>query len=157
MKKRRRLFDAAISAGVAPSDWRRWVSQLFDVDRDMHGGSPGSVDPQLYRRVDDFVERVNAPSTVRQSVEFLKAADRWDFALVQRVGDELITRTRNGERWFSVDYLRDATVVAHLKTGDPAGAKKAFDALAQLVSRDAVGDLRTRLLRAHIAREAGSW
>jgi hypothetical protein len=90
---------------------------------------------------------------VRQSAEFLRAADAWDFDVVQRVGDELIGKTRNGERWLSVDYLRDATVVAHLKNGDPAGARTAFDALSPLVSRDAVGDLRTRLLRAHIARE----
>ena len=151
MKKRRRSFDVAISAGVPP-DWGSWVSQLFDVDRDVHEGSPGSFDTALYRRVNDFVERVKAPLGVRQSVEFLKAANGWDFRVIQRVGDELTTRTKNGERWLSADYLRDATVVAHLKNGDAAGAKKAFDALAKLVSRDAVGDLRTRLLQAYIAR-----
>ena len=128
-------------------------SQLFEVDRDVHDGSPGSVDTALYQRINDFLDRTNAPSGVRQSVEFLKAADAWDFEVVQRVGDELISKARNGERWFSADYLRDATVVAHLKNGDPTGAKTAFDALSRLVSRDPPGDLRTRLLRAYIARE----
>jgi hypothetical protein len=79
-------------------------------------------------------------------VEFLEAADRWDFEVAQRVGDELIRKVTKGERWFSLDYLRDATVVAHLRNGDPTGARRAFDAMRPLVSRDAVADLRTRLL-----------
>jgi hypothetical protein len=150
--KRRRSFDALISGSTPPSDWRRWVTLLFQVDRDVHAGSPGSVDTALYRRVDAFVSRANAPLGVRQSVQFLKAADGWDFQVVQRVGDQLITTMRHGERWFSPDYLRDATVSAHLKNGDPSGAGAALTALLPVVSRDAVGELRTRLLRAHIAR-----
>jgi hypothetical protein len=153
MSQRRRAFDDSTSARVAPSDWHRWVSRLFDVDRDVHDGSAGAVDSGLYRRVDEFLNRTNAPSGARQSAEFLEAADAWDFAVVQRVGDELIGKTRNGEKWFSANYLRDATVVAHLENGDAAGAKAAFDALLPLVSRDAEGYLRTRLLRAYISRQ----
>jgi hypothetical protein len=138
---------------VSPPDWHRWVSLLLEVDRDVHGGSPGSVDTALYRQIDDFVDRANAPEGARESVEFLKAADRWDFEVVQRVGDELIRKATKGERWFSADYLRDATLVAHLRNGDPTGARRAFDAMRPLVSRDAVANLRTRLLRAYIARE----
>jgi hypothetical protein len=148
--QRHRSFDALISARTPPSDWRRWVTLLFEVDRDVHGGSPGSLDTAFYRRVDAFVSRFDAPVGVRQSVQFLKAADGWDFEVVQRVGDELIGSMRNGERWISPDYLRDATVSAHLKNGDPSGASAAFTALLPVVSRDAVGDLRTRLLRARI-------
>lgn len=150
--KRRRAFDAAISGRAAPPDWHRWVSLLFAVDRDVHGGSPGSVDEALYRRINDFLNRANAPLGVRQSAEFLSAADAWNFAVVQRVGDELIGKTRTGETWLPPDYLRDATVVAHLKNADPRGAKAAFDALLRLVGRDTVGRLRTSLLREHIAR-----
>jgi len=150
MALRRRSFDAMTFGRVSPPDWHRWVSLLFEVDRDVHGGSSGSVDTALYRRIDDFVDRANAPEGARQSVEFLKAADGWDFDVVQRVGDELIRKVIKGERWFSPDYLRDATVVAHLRNGDPTGARRAFDAMRPLVSRDAVADLRTRLLRAYI-------
>ena len=153
--KRRRSFDALIAARTSPSDWRRWVTLLFEVDRDVHGGSPGSVDTALYRRIDAFVRRVNAPLGVRQSVQFLKAADEWDFEVVQRVGDELIRKMRNGETWFSADYLRDATVSAHLKNGDLTGGRAAFTALLPFLSRDAVGDLRTRLLQARIGRIKG--
>jgi len=153
--KRHRSFEALIAAPTPPSDWRRWTTLLFEADRDVHGGSPGSVDAAFYRQVDAFVSRVNAPLGVRQSVQFLKAADGWDFEVVQRVGDQLIGKMRSGERWFSPDYLRDATVSAHLKNGDPSGARAAFSALLPFVSRDAVGDLRTRLLRAHIARIKG--
>ena len=152
IRQHRHSFDTTIAAGRAPSDWHRWVTQLFDVDRDLHDGSPGSVDTTFYRGIESFVRRVNAPIGVRESVQFLKAADRWDFEVVQRVGDELVRNARSGERWFSPDYLRDATVVAHLRNGDPTGAVRAFDALLPLVSRDATGDLRTRLLWAYIAR-----
>jgi len=148
VERRRRAFDASVSAGKAPPDWHRWVSQLFDVDRDVHSGSAGAVDSALYRGVEDFLNRADAPAGVRQSAEFLKAADAWNFDVVQHVGDDLITRARSGEKWISANYLRDATVVAHLQNGDPAGARKAFDALLPLVSRDAETDLRTRLLRA---------
>jgi hypothetical protein len=152
IEKRRRTFDATISAATPPSDWRSWVTQLFDVDRDVHGGSPGSFDSALYGRIGAFVSRATAPPGVRQSVQFLEAADRWDFEVVQRVGDELIERVRHGERWLSPDYLRDATVTAHLRNADPSGARAAYRALLPFVSRDAVGDLRTRLLRAHISQ-----
>jgi hypothetical protein len=113
------------------------------------------LDTALYQPVDDFVDRANAPEGARQSVEFLKAADRWDFEVVQRVGDELIRKTTKGERWFSPDYLRDATVVAHLRNGDPTGARRAFDAMRPIVGRDAVAELRTRLLAAYIGRGEG--
>lgn len=150
--KRRRAFDAAISGRAAPPDWHRWVSLLYAIDRDVHAGSPGAVDQALYRRINDFLSRANAPLGVRQSVEFLSAADGWDFAVVQRVGDELIRKTRSGESWLPPGYLRDATVVAHLKNADPRGAKAAFDALLPLVRRDPVVRLRTLVLREHIAR-----
>jgi hypothetical protein len=57
-----------------------------------------------------------------------------------------------GEKWFSPDYLRDATVTAHLMNGDARGANAAFTALLPLVSRDPVSELRTRLLGARIGR-----
>jgi hypothetical protein len=153
--KRRRSFDALISARTPPPDWHRWVTLLFAVDRDFHGGSPGSLDTTFYRPIDGFLNRVGAPPGVRQSVQFLKAADGWDFEAVQRIGDELVRNVKDGEVWISVDYLRDATVIAHLKRGDVAGARVAFSALLPLVSRGAASDLRTRLLRAHITDTKG--
>jgi len=150
VQKRRRSFDALISTHTPPPDWHRWVTLLVPADRDVHGGSPGSLDTTFYRPIDGFLDRVGAPSGVRQSVQFLKAADCWDFEAVRRIGDELIRKAKGGEVWIPVDYLRDATVTAHLRSGDVAGARAAFAALLPLVSRDAASDLRTRLLRAHI-------
>jgi spermidine synthase len=150
VQKRRRSFDALISTPTPPPDWHRWVTSLFGVDRDVHSGSPGSLDTTFYRPIDGFLDRVGAPPGVRQSVQFLKAADGWDFEAVRRIGDELIRRVKGGEVWIPVDYLRDATVTAQLESGDVAGARAAFATLLPLVSRDAASDLRTRLLRAHI-------
>jgi hypothetical protein len=153
--KRRRSFDAMTFGGGSPPDWHRWIPLLLEVDRDVHAGSPGSVDSAFYRRIHDFVNRTNAPEGARQSVDFLEAADRWDFEVAQRVGDELVRKATRGERWFSPDYLRDATVVAHLKNGDTTGARRAFDAMRPLVSRDAVAGLRTRLLAAYLGKGEG--
>ena len=144
------LFESQISAGVPPPQWRRWVSLLYEVNRDLHAGSPGALDTSFFRRVDAFVNRVNAPAPVRQSVDFVRAVDAWDFPMVQAAGDQLIRKMRKGEWWLPPGYLRDATVVAHLKNGDPLGARAAFTAMMPLVGRDAVGDLRSRLLSAHI-------
>jgi spermidine synthase/MFS family permease len=150
VRKRRHSLDAVIAVRTPPADWHRWVTLLFPVDRDVHGGSPGSLDTTFYRPIAGFLDRLGAPPGVRQSVQFLKAADSWDFEAVQRIGDELISKAKAGEVWIPVDYLRDATVTAHLESGDVAGARAAFAALLPLVSRDAASDLRTRLLRAHI-------
>jgi len=136
-----------------PPHWHRWVSLLYEVNRDVHAGSPGSVDSSFFQRVEAFVRRVNAPAGVRESVDFVRAADGWDFPTVMSVGDQLIKKMRKGEWWVPPGYLRDATVVAHLKNGDRLGAKAAFDAMMPFVGRDAVGELRTRLLRAQIAAQ----
>jgi hypothetical protein len=61
-----------------------------------------------------------------------------------------MAKMRNRERWISADYLRDATVVAHLRNGDVSGAKLAFDSMLLFVSRGAIAQLRTELLRAHV-------
>jgi spermidine synthase len=148
----RNLFDSQIAANVPPPHWHRWVSVLYEVNRDVHAGSPGSLDSAFFRRVDSFINRVNAPAGVRQSVDFVKAVDAWDFPMVEAAGDQLIKKMRKGDWWVPPGYLRDATVVAHLKNGDAMGAKAAFDAMQSLVGRDAVGDLRSRLLSAHIIR-----
>ncbi len=144
------LFQSQISANVPPPHWHRWVSLLYEVNRELHSGSPGAVDTAFFRRIDAFVTRVNAPAGVRQSVDFVKAVDAWDFPMVQAAGDELIKKMRKREWWVPPGYLRDATVVAHLKNGDPAGARSAFVAMMPFVGRDAVGDLRSRLLSAYI-------
>jgi spermidine synthase len=153
MQVRRHAFDALISSNAQPGDWDHWVTYLYQVDRDVHGGSPGSNDPKFYQPILRFLDRTNAPLAVREAVEFLKAADEWDFRLMQRLGDNLVQRQQNGERWLRPDYLRDATVVAHVKNGDPPGAMKVFRALRPFVPRDGVTYFRTRLLSSYTARE----
>lgn len=69
---------------------------------------------------------------------------------MQRLGDDLMAKMRNRERWIPADYLRDATVVAHLRNGDLTGARTAFDSMLLFVSRGTIGELRTELLRAHV-------
>ena len=153
MRVRRRAFDALISSNAQPGDWHHWVTYLYQVDRDVHLGSPGSIDPTFYQPILRFLDRTNAPAAVKESVDFLEGADKWDFAVVQRLGDDLIKRQQNGERWLPADYLRDATAVAHLKNGDPTGATAVFRALRPFMPDDAVTRFRTRLLSAYILRQ----
>jgi spermidine synthase len=148
--QRRRAFNATLSADAPPADWHQWLTQLSEADRVVHAGSPGAVDTAFFRSINAFVARFNAPAGVAESVQFLQAADAWDFPTTQRVGDDLIERMRNRERWIPGEYLRDATVVAHLKNGDVRGAKTAFESMLPFVSRRPIAELRTELLRAHI-------
>jgi spermidine synthase len=148
--QRRHAFNATLSANAPPADWHQWVSQHYEADRVVHAGSPGAVDTAFFRSINAFVARFNAPAGVAESVQFLQAADAWDFPTIQRVGGDLMERMRNRERWIPADYLRDATVVAHLKNGDLTGAKQAFDSMLLFVGRAAAPELHTQLLRAHI-------
>jgi predicted membrane-bound spermidine synthase len=150
MVGRRRAFDAQIASGLPPRNWQGWVGALFQVDRDVHSGSAGDVDETLYRPVIAYVERTKAPEAVRNSVEFLHAADAWDFPTVARTGQALIATGVKGKGWISPEYLRDATVIAQLKNSDATGAMKTFREVLPFVKRDAVSMFRTRLLSAMI-------
>jgi antitoxin (DNA-binding transcriptional repressor) of toxin-antitoxin stability system len=56
-----------------------------------------------------------------------------------------------GQSWVPVEILRDGAVVAKLVTGDTAGARRYFSALATQSTLQA-NDLRTRLLNALVTR-----
>jgi predicted membrane-bound spermidine synthase len=150
MAGRRRVFDAQLASGIRPRDWHRLVGSIFEIDRDVHSGSAGVADENLFRPLAAYLDRTKAPQAVREAVEFLHAADVWDFKTMARTGDDLIGDGVNGNPWLPADYLRDGTVVAHLMTGDPAAAMKTFQLLLPIVRRDELGVFRTRLLSAHI-------
>jgi predicted membrane-bound spermidine synthase len=149
---RRRIFDGVLQTGEAPPEWREWVALLLEIDRDIHGGSPGVVDSGLYRPLDGYLRASGAPAGVRRAVEFFRALDAWDFRAASAASDALLNDMRHGQSWVSPDYLRDGAVMAKLKTGDPAGAKRFFDLLLPQVRRDVGGVFRSRLLAANIAR-----
>jgi predicted membrane-bound spermidine synthase len=150
MVGRRRVFDAQVASGIRPREWHRWLGAMFEIDRDIHAGSAGVVDENLYRPVGVYLARTNAPVAVREAVEFLRAADEWDFPTVVRTGEALISIGMKGNTWLPPEYLRDAIVVAHLKTGDPKAALATFRAVLPFVRRDEIGLFRTRLLSAQI-------
>ena len=150
MVGRRRVFDAQVASGIRPRDWHRWLGALFQIDRDVHAGSAGVADENLFRPVAAYVERAQAPQAVRLAVEFLHAGDTWDFKTLARTGEELITDRVHGEKWLPPEYIRDGTVVAHLMDGDAVAAMKTFRTLLPLVGRDDLSVFRTRLLSAHI-------
>lgn len=150
MVGRRRVFDAQVASGLPPHNWHRWVGAFFQVERDVHSGSAGVADENLYRPVMAYLDRTKAPLAVRQSVDFVHAADVWDFRNLARTGEALINDGLQGTGWISPEYLRDATVVAQLMNGDAPAAMKTFRATLPFVQRNEVSIFRTRLLFAKI-------
>ena len=67
----------------------------------------------------------------------------WD--RVAAAADLLVPRVALGEPWADSAVLLDAAIIAYLRTGRPAGARNALDALGPRTGR-APGNLRDRLL-----------
>jgi spermidine synthase len=150
--QRRYSHDFLVASGERPSNWQLWTQRLALIDRDIHAGSPGSLDTALFAPLDAYLRRTNAPPVVRTVVRFLRAMDGWDFGTGSAAADELVVRQVRGESWIPADYLRDAAVTAKLMTGDPRGALVVYYAMQRYVRADAVGTFRSQLLMAQIGR-----
>ena len=122
----------------------------------MDGGTAGVVDESFYGRLERYLDRMKAPQEVRQAVAFMHGLAAWDFAAASRAADGLRQPAAEGLSWLPVDQLRDGAVVAKLCSGDAAGARRYFKALAARSERRP-GDLRTILLQAYLdAAEAAA-
>jgi hypothetical protein len=119
------------------------------TEHDLHGGTAGVVDTAFYDAVQAFAARHGAPQGVRDALAFARALAGWDFAAAAHAADALLPAAAAGDSWLNVDELRDGAVVAKLRTGDVAGARRYFTALAKRSDRSP-GNLRTRLLWAYI-------
>ena len=146
---RQRAWRAELAAAEPPGDWRVWTQRMADVERDRYGGTSGYADPAFYADISRFLDRHRAPPGVRAVVEFRQALSGWDFARAARAAEPLIAAALDRASWLPPDELRDGVVIARLATGDPTGARQAFEALAPL-SRRPNGDFRTALIAAYV-------
>jgi integrase len=144
-----RAFDAEIAGGSEPSDWRTWSRSFSEVAGLRHGGMAGVTDTAFFRRVHAFVNRQHAPGEAKASVDFHESILGWNYAAAAVAADPLIRAAMRGDAWIDPDLLRDGAVMAMLETGDRAGARDAFRALAPLSGR-APNDLRTELLLSYV-------
>ncbi len=155
---RRQEWDAGLRAGGEPASWGEWFNATMRVEGDRANGTAGFADDALFRVAFAFLDRHRGPAPVRDALAFWHAVRVWDFERAAGAAEPLVSRALRGENWLEPDLLRDAAVVALLRTGDVQGARRVFAELAPL-SRRRPDDFRVRLLDSYItlaeAREAG--
>lgn len=142
---------AQMAAG-APTDWASWLRDALAVDRDLHGGTAGVADEQFFNEVLGYAIRNRAPERVTVALRFLRAISLWDWEAADALGSRVIEIGSQAQGLpLSGDLVRDAVVVAKLRTGDVASARRLFDLLYTHGAR-ARTDLRTRIVDAWVTR-----
>jgi hypothetical protein len=135
-----------LRAPHAPTDWFALFRGVLEVERDIHGGVSGVVDSAYYREIDQYMDRWHAPEAARSAWRFMRAAATYDWpGVAAETATQLDARTA-GRTWLPVDLLRDAGVLALLRTGERQKAQKMFISLARASTRG-FKDLRTVVLQ----------
>ncbi len=143
-------LNTMITSSVAPADWSMFFRTVVDAEELIHGGTMGWADDEFYARVQKYMERQKAPADGLSALRFMHAIAAYDWPAAAAEVDTLLLARENARTWMVSDMLRDGAVVARLQTGDVAGARKVFDRMAEYSARKR-GDLRVKLLEAHIA------
>ena len=141
-------FRASL-AGGAPPDWRQWVREMVGAERELHAGTAGVADSAFYADVRSFAERNDAPEAVHHAIDFANGIAAWDFPVAARAADSLLVLATTGRTWYDRNELRTGGVIAHLRLGNPARARRFIVELGQ-VGADPPSDLRTMLLNAYV-------
>jgi hypothetical protein len=147
--QRRWFYESALESGKTPPDWRVWLSEFLKVDASVHGGTAGVADEIFFYDARQFADRQAAPEEVRAALTFLRAISVWDWPTASTAADRLLGDAVRTQSWLPVDLLRDGAVVAKLRTGDVAGARRYFTALVDQSGRDD-DDFRSQLLWSYI-------
>jgi hypothetical protein len=154
---------------AASPDWQGWSAEVRQLARQVHGASAGAADSTFFTALNGYVGRMATtasgvsaavdqravPVGARAGLAFERAAYGWDWQLVAALATA-DDGTGEAAPWVESGRLVDAGVVALLKTGRPAEARRLLERQAPLTLR-APNDFRMRLLEAWIARaEAAS-
>ena len=138
-----------LASNRVPTDWELWSQGKAIADRYHDAATAGVVDEEGYGEALRFLERHQAPAVARDLLAFRHGIRAWDFAQAAAAADRLMPVVIEQRRWITADELRDGAVMAHLHTGNVAGARAALDALARFSARrpgrspfGAVGGLR---------------
>jgi spermidine synthase len=153
--RRLRMAEASLAAlratTMAPPHWEAWLADVLRADDARHGGSAGVADSAWYDALLTYTAQQGAPERVDHMLRFLRAARSWDWPAVITHGERLVALgTVRPVAPVPTDLLRDALVVAYLRTGDVATARRVHDLLGKGSGRPA-DDLRVRLLAAWVA------
>ncbi|HLA89404.1 MAG TPA: hypothetical protein VJL28_03100 [Gemmatimonadaceae bacterium] len=141
-----------MAANRPPADWLTFFELVAEVENDRHGGTMGWADEAWYADVTRFLERHKAPAECRAALRFMHAIAAYDWPRATAEVDALLRARQAGRAWLSPDLFRDGAVIALLHTGDVAKARTVFDQMGEYAARK-TGDLRVRLVEAHIAEK----
>ena len=144
-----RALQAFMATGKSPGDWHAWISHVADLDEVVHGGTAGVVDEAFYTQVAAYMRAANAPFGARAGVQFVHALSKWDWGTAEALIPTLLAFERKSDPWVGAALLRSGGVVALLKAGKAAPARKLFNELSS-ASHIAPGDVRSLLLDAWI-------
>jgi len=115
---------------VAPSDWRRWITQSRRRKRDP-GGTAGVADEKFYGSVKRYLDAAKAPPTVRFTVDFYHGLAAWTSSeAAHHAGDQLMVEKR-GMRGIAAETLRRGLALASSSSAIPAGARAVYASLAK--------------------------
>jgi hypothetical protein len=147
----RDVFDRLAASGRPPTDWRSWFDQFVTIESNLHRGTAGVADEQLYGAALRYARTHGAPREATAAIEFLHGLAAWNFSEVLTASPILEAAERARRPWISAELLRDGTVVAHLATGDPTGARRRMQQLNALGGQgDDTYRFRARLLFSYI-------
>ncbi len=141
-------FRAAL-AGGPPPDWRQWVRDMITVEHELHAGTTGVADSAFYAAVRAFAVRHDAPVGARLAIDFAEGMAKWDFVAASRAADGLLPFAMERRTWYEFNALRTGAVVAKLRTGDPAGARRFMVEMGKLGAA-LPSDMHMMLLNAYL-------
>jgi hypothetical protein len=110
----------------------------------------GWTDEVFYAPLMRFIDQQRAPADAQAAVRFMHAISAYDWKLATAEIPALLKARENGIAWINEDLFRDGATIALLQTGEFAKARTVFDRMGAFAARKP-GDLRVRLLNAHIA------
>ena len=144
-----RSMQAFMATGKSPGNWKAWISHVADLEEVVHGGTAGVVDEQFYAQLVAYMRKANAPFGARAGVQFVHALSKWDWTTADVLINTLLVLERKSDPWVGAALLRSGGVVARLKMGRVAEARKLYNELTPGL-RVGPGDVRSLLLDAWI-------
>jgi hypothetical protein len=122
---------------------------MIIVEHELHAGTTGVADSAFYAAVRGFAGRHDAPAGARLAIDFAEGLAKWDFAAASRAADGLLPFALERRTWYEFNALRAGAVVAKLRTGDPAGARRFMVEMGKL-GANPPSDMRMMLLNAYL-------
>ncbi len=145
---RHRAWERMLADDIPPGSWQVWLANFRAIDRERNGGTAGFDDAGFYQSAQRYLQRHAAPAEVRDVVAFYQGLAAWDFAAAAAAAVRLAPKVAAGGAWIDPDELTEGAVVAKLRTGDLAGARRLRALLAP--RRRAAGELPGRLVDAYL-------